>query len=238
MNKQILSFAGALTAIAAVAVLIALFGRIVPRQSTPAAAPSATSEMPTATIALASATPQNQPLRYFTRAESDSLPLLPWQLTPHPKTPTPDPGWIINLSVAEAEQLAGFDVLEPTGMSRLLNLQGAAFDPQRDIVRIIYATGFVLREERFQTNDDCDLCGVVGASAVVEMVQIGDLTGEYVVGVWQGTDCCGWVWEPTPFLKTLRWQANGIAFELMYNPTHDPEAVTTADMIAIAESLR
>ena len=49
MNKQMLSFAGALTAIAAVAVLIVLFGHFVPRQTSPATAPSATApnEMPT-----------------------------------------------------------------------------------------------------------------------------------------------------------------------------------------------
>jgi hypothetical protein len=39
-------------------------------------------------------------------------------------------------------------------------------------------------------------------------------------------------------MKILRWQANGIAFELMHNPAYDPEAVTLADMIAIAESIK
>jgi hypothetical protein len=193
--------------------------------------------LPALTIVGASTNQQNQPLRYFTRAESDVLPLQPWQLTPNPETPTPDPGFISNLTVTETEQLAGFDVLEPVSMAGLLKLQGASFDPQLNIVRIFYTNGFVLREERTKTNDDCDLCGVVGASAVVETVQIGDVTGEYVVGVWNLTDN-GPVWESDPFMKILRWQANGIAFELMHNPAYDPEAVTLADMIAIAESIK
>jgi hypothetical protein len=248
MKRNILSVAGALVAFTVVVVLITSLSRLVPGRTSPAVAPSAAVviEMPTATPAAATATPLNQPLRYFTRAESDKLPLQPFQLTaihetvtPKPETPTPDPSWTFTLSVAEAEQLAGFDVLEPIGMSKFLNFQGAAFDPQRNIVRIRYVMGFVLHEEQFQFSEDCDGCGMVGASAVVETVQIGDVTGEYVVGVWEAIGDTGqWGWIATPYLQRLRWQSNGMAFELMYNPTHDPAAVTLADLIAIAESLR
>jgi hypothetical protein len=181
----------------------------------------------------ATAAPQSQPLDYFTRAESDTLPQVGG--TPAPGA---DMGWDFNLSIAEAEQLAGFDVLEPIGMSRFLNFDAAAFDPQRNIVRIRYVTGFVLREEQFQFTDDCDGCRMVGASAVVQKVQIGDVTGEYVLGVWEAMGDTGqWGWIATPFLQRLRWKVNDMAFELMYNPTHDPEAVTLADLIAIAESI-
>jgi hypothetical protein len=182
-----------------------------------------------------SANLQNQPLRFFTRAERDVRPheQLPWQLTLNPETPTPEPNLITNLTVAEAEQMAGFDVLGPVGMSRFIYFEEAVFDPQRNIVTIDYGNNFFLREERSQFSDGF----IVGASAAVETVQIGAATGEYVEGVWQGTDCCGWVWEPTPFSKRLRWQASGIAFELTYNPTHDPDVVTMADMIAIAASV-
>lgn len=187
---------------------------------------------PDLTLVDATAIPQNQPLRYFTRAERDT-----WSV--ETLVPGADTGWDFNLSIAEAEQLAGFDVLEPIGMSKFLNFQGAAFDPQRNIVRIRYVMGFVLHEEQFQFSEDCDGCGMVGASAVVETVQIGDVTGEYVVGVWEAIGDTGqWGWIATPYLQRLRWQSNGMAFELMYNPTHDPAAVTLADLIAIAESLR
>ncbi len=39
-----------------------------------------------------------------------------------------------------------------------------------------------------------------------------------------------------PYLQTLRWQANGMAFELLY--MGPPDSVTRADLIAIAESLK
>lgn len=95
--------------------------------------------------------------------------------------------------------------------------------------------GLVVREERFQTSDDCSLCGLVGASEKIEPVMIGNTPGEYIIGVWKLTDN-GQVWEPDPYLKTLHWQAGGIAFELMF--TGIPEEVTKGDMIAIATSIK
>ena len=181
--------------------------------------------------------------QFFSRAESDTLPLQPWQLTPIPETVTPDPGYTFNLSVAEAGHLAGFDVLEPAWLPDILSFYGASFDPEHTIVRIGYSSnrfgdmrnGLVLREELFQRIDDCDLCGVVGDSAAIETAQIDDVTGEYVVGVWKLTEN-GNVWESDPYLQTLRWQVNGMAFELSYMGV--PEDVTKADLIVIAESMK
>ena len=95
--------------------------------------------------------------------------------------------------------------------------------------------GLVLREERFQTSDDCSLCGLVGASEKIEPVMIGNNSGEYIIGVWKLTDN-GPVWEPDPYLQTLRWQAEGMAFEFLN--MGNPDEVTKADMIAIAASIK
>ncbi|HLF91267.1 MAG TPA: hypothetical protein VI451_20145, partial [Anaerolineales bacterium] len=61
-----------------------------------------------------------------------------------------------------------------------------------------------------------------------------NVTGEYVEGVWKlnGTSKD---WESDPYLKTMRWQVNGIAFELLF--MGPPDSVTKAELIAIAESL-
>jgi hypothetical protein len=183
-------------------------------------------------------------LHFFTRAESNSLPIQSWQLTPIPENSTPDAGFIFNQAVIKVEQQAGFQVLEPTSLPDNLSFDGASYEPDHNIVRISYrdnqsgpdnTNGLVLRQESFQTADDCELCGVVGASAVVETVQIGSVTGEYVVGVWKLTDS-GPVWESDPYLQTLRWQANGMAFEILYMGA--PESVTKADLIAIAGNLK
>lgn len=183
-------------------------------------------------------------LHFFTRAESDILPLQSSQLTPIPATSTPDPGFIFNQAVIDVGYQAGFDVLEPTWMPGVLVFDGASYDPEKNNTRIFYrndrggpdtTNGLVVRQEPFQTADDCELCGVVGASAAIEIVQIGNDTGEYVEGVWKLTDN-GPVWESDPYLQTLRWQANSMAFELLY--MGNPEDVTKADLIAIAESMK
>jgi hypothetical protein len=75
---------------------------------------------------------------------------------------------------------------------------------------------------------------IVPSDKEIETVQIGALTGKYIQGVWSGTDCCGWVWDPTPSVKTLRWWSNGMAFEINYFG----ENITKADMLTIAESLK
>jgi hypothetical protein len=200
-------------------------------------------------VVLVAATPQGrawaqQIIHFFTRADSNSLPLQSWQVTPITQNSTPDAGFIFNQTVIEVEQQAGFNVLEPTLLPDILTFDGASYGLEQNIVRIFYrdnqggpdnTNGLVLRQESFQTADDCELCGVVGASAEVETVQIGSVTGEYVVGVWKLTDN-GPVWESDPYLQTMRWQANDMAFELVYMGT--PDSITKADLIAIAESIK
>jgi hypothetical protein len=241
-----------------------------------------------AVAAIFFATPQGRAwagslLRFFERAENDTLPLPsdypPIEVVPtRPSAPTqilglqaatpaarseptqapqtgtgiPDPASILDagLKVKEVEDQAGFDLLEPAWLPEVLTFAGASFDPDAGIARIFYrylepfglrenpdpimTNGLVLREEPFQTTDDCELCGVVGASAAIETVQIGEVWGEYVEGVWKYTDD-GLVWESDPYLKTMRWQSDGMAFELGY--MGPPDTVTEDEMIAIADSM-
>ncbi len=249
MKKQILSTAGVLVTIALVAVLILLAGRIIPRQSSPAVAPMATALDETPTAAIPTDTPQSQPLRYFTRAESDTRPVE----TPVPGADTnPNSGLnsVENLSIAEAEQLAGFDVLEPNWLPDSLIFVSATFWPEQHIVQIIYdyyindpggSNKVVLDEQPIPENsEDCIdywiACSMlVGASATIEEVQIGDIPGEYVgSGVWQAIGNTGqWGWDTTPPIQKLRWRANGVALALSTINV----GVSKQDLIAMAESL-
>jgi hypothetical protein len=179
-------------------------------------------------------------LHFFVRTGSDRLPMQSFQTTSAPATITPDPGYIFDQSISEAEQKAGFKAILPRSIPENLSFQGASYEPEHNIVRLFYSyedttNGLVLREERFQTNDDCELCGVVGASAEIRIVQVGDVNGEYVEGVWNLT-ANGPVWVSDPYLKTLRWQKDGMAFELLY--MGPPEEVTKEKLIAIAESMK
>jgi hypothetical protein len=183
-------------------------------------------------------------LRFFTHAGSDQLPVQSWQMTPVPTpagVPTPDPASILdaNLPVSVVQGQAGFDVLEPAQVPATLTFVGATFEPGKQIVRLFYSdeqmNSLVLKQAPAGTGEDCALCGQVGASAAVVTVQIGSAQGEYVEGVWKLTDS-GPIWESDPYLKTMRWQANGMAYELAY--MGQPDSLTQADMVAIAGSIQ
>jgi hypothetical protein len=190
------------------------------------------------------------------------------RLTPVPATETPAPvitynGEPYNLSVSQAEEQAGFDVLEPKRLPEILSFAGASYEPEQNIVRIFYIEqqpvlphtfGLTVSEELAPNTADCKLCSmvigdygdfltvkssmVVGASAVVETVQVGGFTGQYVEGQW-GQSNSGWAWLPYPEIKTLRWQAHGMAFELQYSgfSINNEVPISKTDLIAIAENM-
>ena len=179
-------------------------------------------------------------VRLFTRHGSDTRPV-------EPAVPSGD--WTFDLSVAEAESRAGYDVLEPAWLPPVVCFEGAAFDPASNLVRISYfycseahgpgleANGLILMQQSIPAGLDCEICDSVGASAAIEPVQISGAPGEYVVGVWQAAGDTGrWEWVSDPWLQRLRWQADGMAFELTYMGL--PEEVTKADLIAVAESMK
>jgi hypothetical protein len=178
-------------------------------------------------------------IQFFTRLNTDTLPVQSWQLTPQP-TLAPDPANILEakLSVKQVAELSGLDVNEPAWLPQRLTLVGATYDSPRSLVRIFYrlaeSNGLVLKEEFYSSPDACSLCEEVGASASVEHVQVEDTSGEYVQGVWKLTDQ-GPVWENDPYLQTLRWQTAGVAYELQY--MGPPDAITKADLVNIANSL-
>jgi hypothetical protein len=179
-------------------------------------------------------------------------------------TPTPevwDPKAYWNLSLPKVEQQAGYELTLPTLLPEMLQFFGARYDDQWKVVSVHYEldeslmgpndNGLVVRQQMIADPSYCDLCDIlvgdinlikdrseylwiVPPEANLETVQIGDETGKYVEGNWMGTDCCGWVWEPDPYFKFLRWQKDGRAFELSYMG----EEIHKEDMIRIAESMK
>lgn len=172
-----------------------------------------------------------------------------------------DPRVFWNLSLSEAEELAGDQLILPSILPEVLQYFAAHYDDQVKAVWVHYEldeslmgpndNGLVVIQQRIADPAHCDLCDIlvgdinllkdrshylwiVAPEANLETVQIGNVTGKYVEGNWEGTDCCGWVWRPDPFFKVLRWQKNGGAFELSYMG----EEIHKEDMIRIAESMK
>ncbi len=173
--------------------------------------------------------------------------------------PTPEPAYQFILSLPEAGQKAGFTVRAPTYLPENLAYIGASYDPVTHSVSLSFhynnsnnpdaMDGLMIREELVVDADRCNLCGfkvgdsaagwadksgtIVGTSATIEMVQIGNGKGQYVEGIWKGTDN-GPAWDADPYAKRLRWQANGIAYEFFYAGME----ITKEDMLAIARSMK
>ena len=183
-------------------------------------------------VFLAFVTPQGRAfaqniLQFFVRADQDRYPLQAWQMTPPAQTSLESP---FKLSLQEAETLAGYDVFSPIKPPSGMIFVGASYDEKYHIVAQAFGQSSDFIElslwqqplEYYQSCGDishrCDnmLGGnLIGASADIETVQIGDVMGEYVEGVWELTDN-GPVWRDDPYLKTLRWQKDGMAFELVF----------------------
>jgi len=199
-------------------------------------------------------------------AESLTTGTVAARLTPTPNiaaTPTMDILTMMRsvypLTLVEARDQAGFELLLPTKSPEILSFLGAAYDADLHFVRIFYlldqtlwgpnTNGLLVDEERIPASGDCALCGfVIGDRIALDgnkdgkivpkftTVQIGNITGQYAAGDWENynPDKGSWTWEPRPYLKRLRWQANGMAFEVSYWGME----LTQADIIAIAESIK
>ncbi len=170
-------------------------------------------------------------LRYFFKAGSDSLSAEQIETTP-PVEPQR------NQAIAEIEAQSGLPVYVPERLPEGMQFYGASYDESQEIV--IQQYGFApedirlsIKQQPFATRAACTLCGLVGASAPVTEVSIRDVDGEYVEGVWELTDA-GPVWRNDPYLKTLRWQEGGTAFEMIFMGTE----MERDDLIAVAAGLR
>jgi hypothetical protein len=186
--------------------------------------------------------------------------------TPMPPTATPDPqasdmSSHYPLTVAQAEEQAGFDVLEPTKLPEFLSWIGARYEAEHKTVNLFYHlnlslsivppndNGLFLSEQLapdpangtpwgFRLGDSNAMMAdntysIVGGG--IQTVQINAVPGQYVEGVWAGKNNDGtWAWEPVPSIKRLRWQMNGMAYEMSYLG----DDITQADLIAIAESMK
>ena len=183
-------------------------------------------------------------LQLFARADKDRYPLQAWQMTPPAQTSSESP---FKYSVQDAEALAGYDVSSPVEPPFGMMFVGASYDEKYHIVAQAFglssdSIGLSIWQQPLEHYQPCgdisNYCdnmlgsNLAGASADIQIVQIGNTPGEYVEGVWNLTNN-GPVWEPTPYLKTLRWKTDTMIFELVGGIDQ-----TREDLVTLAESLR
>lgn len=138
----------------------------------------------------------------------------------------------------ETDKQVPFNVLSPLVIPDGMTFQASSYDPALQMVSLSYGYSrddlrILIKQQPVALPETCDLCGLVGASASVQHVQINDVPGEYAEGVWELTDN-GPVWRDDPYLKTLRWQKDGMAYELIYMG----DELGRDDLVSIAESIQ
>ena len=219
--------------------------------------------------------------QFFAVAEGDSFPLPTEQIalynnvptvaptfaaqlkpieTEEPPAPAPTRDPYYSLTVSEAEAQAGFDVLEPAYLPPYFTFRGAAYDPDRRVVTLVYKydgglgrdrVGIYIGQQRLSDYDPraCPSCQI-GPSAVVQTVRIGNVTGEYVGGAWRGPQATSMpgasatpemVWDPTPFFRTVGWQEEEMRFTVQgIGPAADgelPGNLSKDTLVEIATSM-
>lgn len=185
---------------------------------------------------LLAATPQGRAfaqnvLRYFVRAESDTRPVPNLALV-DPNTST-SPGALLEKRLPFEETCGdlfsprcSLDKLSPMVAFPLSGLEvtpdnvdfiGATGGPGQ--VTLVYAgeglNGTLMLSEEPLDPDKQPL--QIAASATVETVSIGGVTGEYVQGVWFSISPDDNVtWNTDATVQTLRWEADGILYTMVF----------------------
>ena len=156
-------------------------------------------------------------------------------------TPTPTQYVYAGYSIEETEQMAGFSLLQPTWLPDTLEFKGASYDPESQTAVILYRVtapvgdnGLAIVQKQGSFDLSCLLCGKVGSSTTIEVVQIGSVTGEYVTGGWVFRSD-GPFWNPDDSFKRLRLIVDNMAIRLVF--MGDPRGMTKEILIDIAASM-
>jgi hypothetical protein len=159
------------------------------------------------------------------------------------------------LTLGEAAAEAGYSVQVPTLLPEGFEFRGARFDVDRQAIEQYFAlaahTGPVMTPQFTLIQQSGPFDSLIGPSAVIDSVTVGDVPGEYVAGGWlynptgtlteaDGTVVQQFVWERTMVpLQTLRWALGGFFFELAFIGSDTQYGyLDTEDLVALAASVR
>ncbi|MCC6189042.1 MAG: hypothetical protein IT318_08400 [Anaerolineales bacterium] len=159
------------------------------------------------------------------------------------------------LTLDEAATEAGFPTRAPTSLPEGFEFRGTRYDANRQAIEQYYVfashTGEVVTPQFTLIQQPGPFDSLIGPSATIDPVTIGDIPGEYVAGGWlykpsgtqveaDGTIVQQFTWERTMVpLQTLRWAKDGFYFEIAFigSDTHDGFVAQEA-LVLIAASVR
>lgn len=187
-------------------------------------------------------------LRYFLRLTNDQPSVMVTVPALGDPTSFGTTGYF-GLTLDQVEAQASFPILEigalPTGMA----FTGAHYNPVWQLASLRYegnAQSLVLTQRKLGVVEQVQ---TVSADAPVETVQVDDRIGEYVAGGWivapgseqvlqtaiPGTQVSlGIVWDPNLPQQILRWQDDGVAYEILASG----KSFTKTALLDMAASLK
>ncbi len=187
-----------------------------------------------------------QLLRFFLPANSDQLML---QTTYH--MPDNQVAAYYSLGFQQAQKLTNYTLRTISSLPDEMAFRGAHVETLLKAVALFYTNGreyLVFTQHPLGTVEEYSR---IGASATVEPVQVRGVQGEYVSGGWvqqtiqptktiketslPGTQAdLGLYWDAGLPQQFLRWQENGMAYEIIYSG----ERIGKPGMIELANSIR
>jgi hypothetical protein len=148
------------------------------------------------------------------------------------------------LALESATAKLGFDVKEPDVIPDGFGFRGATAANKGVSLTYEFSGGghgrTLIIDQKLMTDSD-STAKVVGASATIEEVQIGEVKGEYVEGdfvILPGATTA--TWNSDAPIRRLRWVNNGVLFQMTASggSEDDYSYIGKAELIAIAESLK
>lgn len=147
-------------------------------------------------------------------------------------------------SIAEVQADTPYAIYAPAEVPPAYALEGASYNADlgngvRSVgVNISYTgvadPGRSISINQLLVGEGCgDRCADVGASAVVEAVDINGVPGAYVQGAWSGSAELQSEWDPDYDRQVIYWEKDGFEFSVSAS-----RAVPRDDLLAVARSLR
>jgi hypothetical protein len=171
----------------------------------------------------------------ITRAETDTVTYDASRQALHGPEPRP---------IAEVQAETPYAIYAPAEVPPAYALEGASYNADMgngvhligvDITyKAVADPDLSISISQLRVGDGCgDMCPDVGASAVVETVDINGVPGAYVQGAWTGSADLEANWDSGYDLHAVTWEADGFEFRVSA-----PRAVPRADLLTVARSMR
>jgi hypothetical protein len=190
----------------------------------------------------------NQIMYYFRQEAEDEIDVIV-TVPPYDNPNTYGSPDFFSSSISTVEKMTGYPIKQIQSNRWGLTLSGAHFDPGSQAVFSHYqGDNFYLILSQREINTTGEIFSI-GASADVESVIVQGELGEFVTGGWvipssdqtlQTEEPGAQVniniyWDPNLNQSTLRWQVNGMAYEIRSSGENSPQK---EELIAIAEQLQ